>query len=75
MCVSPHTRRIAIKGVRKVTSEADTLPIWNMRLRKGISGYGLGSAEKRYVARFCNRYDTPMAEIMIDIRGAVRSGA
>ena len=43
--------------------------------KTGIDGYDFGSAENRYVATFCSRYDTPIAEIITDIRGALRRGA
>ncbi|UKI35995.1 MAG: hypothetical protein L6V93_18540 [Clostridiales bacterium] len=33
-----------------------------------------GAPKKRYVAKFCKKYETPIAEIIIDILGALRSG-
>ena len=61
-------------GVMNVTREVDIFPIVIFSLKNPIVGYGFGRAEKRYVAKFCKKYETPIADIITDILGALRSG-
>ena len=43
-------------------------------VRNGMTGYERGRPPVKYSAQFCRRYDTPIAEIMTDIRGEDLSG-
>ena len=71
---SAITSTIVKIGVMNVTSEVEIVPIVIFLSSTAIEGYDFGSAEKRYVAKFCRKYETPIAEIIIDILGALRSG-
>ena len=51
-----------------------TSPMTSTSVNSGICGKVNGRPPKSTVARFCRKYDTPIAEIKIEMRGALRNG-
>ena len=71
---SRNTRTIVRTGVMTVTILVVAEPIFTVFCRKPISGYVFVRPPVMYRAKFCSRYETPIAEIIMDIRGAERRG-
>ena len=68
------TSTMVSTGVSSVTTVVVEEPMETEPLMNGRVGYCLARPLVAYQAMFCSRYDTPMALIMIDMRGADRSG-
>ena len=68
------TRTMVSTGVIRVTTLVLASHIVTVFARKGMTGYERARPPVKYSAQFCSRYDTPMAEIMTDIRGEDLSG-
>ena len=67
---SSTTSTIVSTGVIRVTILVVADPIVTVFCSQFIAGYVLVRPPVIYRAKFCSRYDTPMAEIIIDILGA-----
>ena len=63
--------RIGVTTVTILVVEPQIVIVW---LSHGMAGYTFARPPVKYSAAFCNRYETPIALIMTDMRGAVRSG-